>query len=79
MIELGFCSCKEAAWEPHEGVGGLDIVAKSMVHFLNVGKIMMSLMETVSNISRKLEYMLKWLVKTIWKEKIEIEQNDMLN
>lgn len=50
-----------------------------MVHFLNVRKIMMSLMETILNISRELEYMLKWLVKTIWKKPIEIEQNDMLN
>jgi hypothetical protein len=33
MIELGFCSCKEAAWEPHEGVGGLDILAKSKIWF----------------------------------------------
>jgi hypothetical protein len=40
---------------------------------------MMSMMETILNISRELEYMLKWLVKTIWKKTIEIEQNDMLN
>jgi len=45
-----------------------------MVHFLNVVKIMMSLMETILNISKELEYMLQWLVKTIWEKKMKLSR-----